>query len=146
MYQMAGLTRSYVYCMGLQPASVIHNNLAGDAHHLLFHVQSTNQPTITSVELCHKKAGHPWFTETRVIRSQQFGDSTLNATQETKAARKHVKTTSFFLRKYRTLKFTYVIEYNRRPHSDKQPEWNEYELTKWNELQYIVCKPLLKVY
>ena len=48
MYQVAGLSRSFVYAMGLQPDGIIHYNLACDAHHLLFsHVRPTNQPTIT---------------------------------------------------------------------------------------------------
>jgi len=42
----------------------------------------------------------------------------------TKAANKRVKMPSFPLRIYSTLKFTYVIEYDRRPHSDKQNEMN----------------------
>jgi len=67
MYQVAGLTCSFVYGMGLQPAGVIHSNLAGHAHHLLFlHVRHANQPTITGVYLYHKKVGSPWFTETRI--------------------------------------------------------------------------------
>jgi hypothetical protein len=68
MYQVTGLTCSFVYGMGLQPAGIIHNNLTGDAHHLLFfHMPPANQPTITGVDLCHKKAGRPCFTETCVI-------------------------------------------------------------------------------
>lgn len=48
MYQVAGLTCSFVYGMGLQPDGIIHYNLASDAHHLLFsHVRPTNQSTIT---------------------------------------------------------------------------------------------------
>jgi hypothetical protein len=73
MYQVTGLTCSFVYGMGLQPADIIHNNLIGDPHHLLFfHVRSPNQPTITGVDLCHKKVRGSWFTETRVIRHQPF--------------------------------------------------------------------------
>jgi recombinational DNA repair protein RecT len=49
-------------------------------------------------------------------------DSVLNATQMTKAATKYVKITSLSLRIYSTLKFTYVIEYDRTPHSDTQTE------------------------
>jgi hypothetical protein len=45
-------------------------------------------------------------------------DSIPNATQMIKAAAKHVKITSFPLPIYSTLKFTYVIKYDRRPHSD----------------------------
>ena len=63
VYQVDGLTCSFVYGMGLQTAEVIHSNLAGHAHHLLFlHVQPANLPTITGVYLCHKKVGHPWFS------------------------------------------------------------------------------------
>ena len=59
--------------MGLQPAGKIHNNLAGDAlFFLFFHLQVANQPTITGVDLCHKKFGRPWLSETRVIRYQPF--------------------------------------------------------------------------
>jgi hypothetical protein len=71
MYQVTGLTCNFVYGMGLQPAGIIHNNSAGCAH-LFFHVRPTNQPTITDVDLCHKKVESPWFTETRVIRYQPF--------------------------------------------------------------------------
>ena len=59
----------------LQHGSPTHrHNLAGDDHHsLFFHVRPTNQQaTITGVDLCHKNGGHPWFTETRVIRYQLF--------------------------------------------------------------------------
>jgi len=49
-------------------------------------------------------------------------DSILNATQITKAATTHVKITPFPLPIYSTLKFTYVIKYDRRPHSDTQTE------------------------
>jgi hypothetical protein len=57
----------------LRHGSRTHNNLAGDAHHLsIFHVRPPNTPTITDVDLCHKKAGRPWFNETRVIRYQPF--------------------------------------------------------------------------
>jgi hypothetical protein len=73
MYQVTGLMCNFVYGIDLQPASIIHNNLGGDAHRLLFfHVQPTNQPTITGVNLSHKKVGRPWFTETRNIRYQPF--------------------------------------------------------------------------
>jgi len=62
---------------------------------------------------------------------------------------KHVQITPFFLRIYSTLKFTYVIEYNRWPHTeDTQTEWNEHELTKWNELQnaeYITTSQVVPV-
>jgi len=34
MYQVAGLTCSFIYCMGLQTEDIIHNNLVGQAHHL----------------------------------------------------------------------------------------------------------------
>jgi hypothetical protein len=73
MYQVTGLTCSFVYGMGLQRAGIIHNNFAGDAHNLLiFHVRPANQPTITGVDLCHKTFGQSWFTETRVIPYQPF--------------------------------------------------------------------------
>jgi hypothetical protein len=73
MYQVVGLTCSFVYGMGIQLAGIIHNNLAGDAHNLLiFHVLPANQTTITGVDLCHKQVGRSWFTETRVIRHQPF--------------------------------------------------------------------------
>jgi len=47
---------------------------AGDAYQLIFfHVQPKNQqPTITSVDLCHKNDARPWYTETRVTRFQPF--------------------------------------------------------------------------
>jgi hypothetical protein len=62
---------SFVYGMGLQPADINHNNLAGYGHHFLFfHVRLANQPTIPGVDLCHKTIGRPWFTETRDIRYQ----------------------------------------------------------------------------
>jgi hypothetical protein len=55
LYQVTGLNCSFVYGMGLQLAIIIHNNLAGDTHHLLFfHVRPANQSTITGVDLCHK--------------------------------------------------------------------------------------------
>jgi hypothetical protein len=65
MYRVTGLTWSFVYGMDLQPACITYNNLAGDAHHL-----PPNQPTITNVDLCHKKFGRPRFTETRAIKYQ----------------------------------------------------------------------------
>jgi len=40
----------------------------------------------------------------------------------TKTATNHVTITSFPLPMYGTLKFTYVIKYDRRPHSDTQTE------------------------
>ena len=56
MYRVAGLTCTFVYGVGLQPAGVIHNNLDGYTHHLLFfHVWTATQSTITGVSLCHKK-------------------------------------------------------------------------------------------
>jgi hypothetical protein len=58
--------------MGLQPAGVTHNTLAGDAHYLFDHVRLANQPQIKSVDLCHKTFGNQRFTETRVIRYQPF--------------------------------------------------------------------------
>jgi hypothetical protein len=35
MYRVTGLMCSFVYTMGLQPAGITNNNLAGDAQHLL---------------------------------------------------------------------------------------------------------------
>jgi len=73
MYQVAGLTCGFVYGMDRRPAGVIHNNLAGDTQHMLFfQVRPMNQPTIMSVNLCHRKAGCPWVTETHIIRYQPF--------------------------------------------------------------------------
>ena len=73
VYQVPGSRCSFVYGMGLQPAGIIHNNLAGDTSNLLFFcVQPTNQPTRKGVGCCHKKVGRPWFTETRVIQYQPF--------------------------------------------------------------------------
>jgi hypothetical protein len=58
---------------GAPTLGIIHNNLAGDVHYLLFsHVRPANQSTKTGVDLCHKKVGRRWFTETRVIRYKQF--------------------------------------------------------------------------
>jgi len=65
-------TCSFVNSMGLQPACVIHNNLAGYTRNLLLHVQPANQPTITGVCLCHKEVVRLSFIETRVIRYQPF--------------------------------------------------------------------------
>jgi hypothetical protein len=48
-----------------------HNNLASDTHPMLFfHMLAPNQPTITGVDLCHKKFGRPRFTETPAIQYQ----------------------------------------------------------------------------
>jgi hypothetical protein len=67
------LTCSLVYGLGLQPAGVIHNNLAGYIHHLLFfYVRTTTQPSIKVVSLCHKKVGRFCFTESRVFRYKSF--------------------------------------------------------------------------
>src|SRR5215510_10318630 len=64
--------------------------------------------------------------------------STLNATQLTKAPTKHFKI-PLSLPIYSTLKFTYVTEYDRRPHSNTQSERNEQTTTNcsetFNELQ-----------
>jgi hypothetical protein len=115
-----GLLR--VKTLDSQPPGIIHNNLAGDVHQLLFfYVRLANQPTITGVDLCHKNVGRPWFNETRVIRYQPFV-YILNAIQLTKTATKYVKTTSLSLRLYSNLKFTYVIEYDTRQHSHTQTE------------------------
>jgi len=46
---------------------------AGDAQHFLFfHVRPAKQQPTTGVDLCHKNAGRPWFTEARVIPYQSF--------------------------------------------------------------------------
>jgi len=47
---------------------------AGNAHHFIFfHAQPADQqPTIMGVDLCQKKFGRPWFTETCVNRYQPF--------------------------------------------------------------------------
>jgi len=69
MYQVAGLTCSFIYGMGLQTEDVIHNNLVGQAHHLLFlHVRTANQPKIRAAYIYHKKVGHTWFTLSHVNR------------------------------------------------------------------------------
>jgi hypothetical protein len=48
MYQVNGLTCSFLYSTGLQLEGVIQHNLARFAHYLLFfHVRPTNQPTLT---------------------------------------------------------------------------------------------------
>jgi hypothetical protein len=133
---------SFFYGIAHQPAGITHNNSAGDPYHLLiFHVPPSNKPTITDVDLCHKKFGRPWFTETRAIRYQP-SVSVHNASfhsqrRTTWPPTKHVKITSFSLPIYSTLKFTYVIEYDRRPQSDTQTERNIHEVTKCNQLQYV---------
>ena len=47
---------------------------AGDAHQFLFFQvgPANQQPITTGVDLCHKNAGRPWFTEAHVIRYQPF--------------------------------------------------------------------------
>ena len=55
----------------------------------------------------------------------------------TTAATKHVKITSLSLLIYSTLKFTYVIEYDHRRHSETQTELNEHEVTNCTQLQYV---------
>jgi hypothetical protein len=48
MYQVAGFTCSFVFCIGLQPDGVTHNSLVGDAYQLVFYyVRYAKQPTIT---------------------------------------------------------------------------------------------------
>ena len=66
MYQVTGLTCSFVYGMGLQPTGI----KAGNVHHFIFfHVRPADQqPTIMG----HKNVGRPWVTETCVIRYQPF--------------------------------------------------------------------------
>jgi len=71
MYQVTGLTCSFVYSRGLQPTGIIQ--LVTHSTFLFFHVRPANQqPTITGVDLCHKSVGRPWFTQTRVILYQPF--------------------------------------------------------------------------
>ena len=41
-YQVIGLTCCFIYAMGLQPAGIIHTNLAGDTHLLFFHIRPPN--------------------------------------------------------------------------------------------------------
>ena len=104
------------------------HNAAGDT--LFFHVQPANQqPTITDVDVCHKTVdtlGSLKHVSFDINHLDQLitPDYILNATQMTKAATKHVKTTSFPLPIYSTLKFTYVIKYDRRPHSDTEQPTN----------------------
>ena len=107
------------------------HNPAGDDHHsLFFHMRSSNQqPTITGVYLCHKTVDalgslkHVSF-DINYLYYFITTDSILNATQMTKATNKRVKITPWPLRIHSTLKFTYVIQYDRRPHSIKQNEMN----------------------
>jgi hypothetical protein len=101
---VTGLTCSFVYSMGLQPADITHNNgcvtLPQDALGSLKHVSfDTN-------------------------RLYQFisPHSIPNAIQWTKAPIKQVTITSLSLPIYSTLVFTYVTEYDRRPQSDTQTE------------------------
>jgi hypothetical protein len=61
-YQVAVNTIGFVCSMSLQSTNIIHNNLAGDAHTLFFHLRPPNQHTITGVDLCYKNFGRPWFT------------------------------------------------------------------------------------
>jgi len=73
MYQVAGLTCSFTYGMGLQTEDVIRNSLVGQAHHLLFlHVRPANQPKIRAAYIYHKKVGQPLFSQSRVNRYQLF--------------------------------------------------------------------------
>jgi hypothetical protein len=129
--------------MGLQPAGTIHNNTVGDVHHLLFfHIQPRTHnkcgpfaikrsDTLTSLKHMPFNTNHLYQFITP--------HSTLNATQLTKPPTKHVKITPFSLPIYSTLKFRYVIEYDRRPHSDTQREWNVHEVTKCSQLHYVTC-------
>jgi len=39
---------------------------------------------------------------------------------------------------YTTLKFTHVIEYDRRTHKDTQTELYEQEMIHWNQIQNVV--------
>jgi hypothetical protein len=69
-YQVTALTWSFFYGMGPQSAGI--DQLVTPIT-LFFHVRpEKQQPTITGVEICHKNAGCPWFTEARVIRYQPF--------------------------------------------------------------------------
>ena len=118
---------------------------AGDTlHFIFFHMWPANQqPTIMGVDLCHKNTGCPWFIETRVIQYPPFilvHNAWFHSecyTNDKETATKHVKITSLPLPIHGTLKFTYVIEYDHRPHNDTQTEWNEHEVTNCNQLQYI---------
>jgi hypothetical protein len=112
MYQVTGSMRSLVYGMSL---------------YLLFlHVWPANpQRRVCTFAIkgldTLDSLKHVLFDTNRLY---QFitPHSTLNATQLTKPPTKHVKITSFSLPIYSTLKFTYVIEYDRRPHNDTQTE------------------------
>jgi len=69
MYQCGWFNVQFCLRHGSPTRGKIHNNLAGDALFLFFHVQLANQPTITGVDLYHKRGGRPWLT---VIRYQPF--------------------------------------------------------------------------
>jgi hypothetical protein len=98
---------------------------------MLFFRMSPNMP----VDVWKKKVGRHRFTKhvpfnTNHLYQSITPHSTLNATQLTKTEIKHVKITPFSLPI--TLKFTFVSEYDHRPHRDTQTEWNIHELTKCN--------------
>jgi hypothetical protein len=48
MYQVTGLTSSFVYGRGIQPTGIINNNFASDAHHLLIFPRA-NRPTFAII-------------------------------------------------------------------------------------------------
>jgi hypothetical protein len=116
---------------------------AGDAHHFLFfHVPPTNQqPTIKGVYLRHKNVGRPWFTETRVTRYQPFvsvRNARLHSECYTNVNGSNQKCEHIIPpNNIQYLKIHVLIEYDRRPHSDTQTEWNEREVTNYNRSQYV---------
>jgi len=61
----------------------------------------------------------------------------VKSTEITKAANKHVKITSISIRIYSNLKFTYLIEYDRRPHNNRQTDLNVQEVTNCNQMHYV---------
>jgi hypothetical protein len=91
---------------------VIHKNLAGDAHHMLFfNVQPANQPAITVLDFSREKFGRRWFTATCVIRYKLFVSvHTAPLHPECYTTDKNVKITSLSLRIYNTLKIMRVTE------------------------------------
>jgi hypothetical protein len=123
---MAGLTSSFVYGMGLQPAGIIHSNLASDTHILIFKMRLANQLKITGVDLCLKKFGRIRFTETHAIRYQP-SVSVHNAKFPSQCHTTHKGSNKIYYNNItlptniRYLK-THVNEYNRRPQKDAQTE------------------------
>jgi hypothetical protein len=70
MYQVTGLTCSFVYSKGLQPAGI--NHLVTPIIYIF--PRATHEPGAhnNGVGLCHKNVGCLWVTETRVIQYQPF--------------------------------------------------------------------------